>query len=176
MDATQILKAFASASTQDVVSIVSRHESLQAELGVSLPTLKRTGVLCPVIQTEIVAQCHVSECSWHVTMSSCNNCALVHANTQGDDFTVKDVALLYRRPLNEVKSVVDKAVTYLQRTIRDGDEPTFVFVPLKGVCVCCESPIEENTLSIEECEYCSQKCASRLSPTNARAGYIPSGE
>ncbi len=172
MDVTTLLRTFGSSSAEEVAAIVEKHDSLRTEM--SLTTAQRTGVHCPVIQEEITAKCMVTGCSFYTDMPFHHNCALVYANIQGENFSTKDIAIIYRQPHSQVKSTVDMTLNALRSMVKGEAEPTHGFFPLAGVCVTCESPIEEEPLSIDGCEYCSSRCAARLSPAKAKQGYIPS--
>jgi hypothetical protein len=157
----------------EVVDLLTNHPHLREELRVNVADISRTGVTCPVIQEEIVVPCELKSCAYHTDLPKCHGCAIVYSSMQGTEFQTLDLAILYRQPHEAVKRDMDRILTALKSSLKDGAEATFEFFPLPGVCSTCESPIEDDSPTlIEGCEYCSRECAEACPPASARAGYI----
>ncbi len=153
--------------------LVQRHPEVVAELSIVTSEVARTNVTCPMTGSEVLVPCTLKKCALYTELSKCHNCALVYQKNQPGDFTTLDVAIVFRRPHDEIKETISHAMTKLRRQVRDGVDTSFVFLPISGVCTACESPIEDTPHVMDGCDYCSPGCASALPPVRARAGYMP---
>ncbi len=171
MDA--FLRALVTATSEDLTMLVQRHPEVTGELNISAGEISRTKVTCPVTDSEVLVPCTLKKCAMYTELSKCHNCALVYQKNQPGEFTSLDVAIVFRRPHDEVKETIAHAMTKLRRQVRDGVDTPFVFLPISGVCTACESPIEEDPHVLDGCDYCSVGCAGALPPVKARACYMP---
>lgn len=156
-------------SVDDAAMMLRASPDMVRHLG--MQNARRSHVTCPVLQTEVVAACHATPCPYHVDLPGSHNCALVYAGSQGDNFSTLDLSVLYRQPKSEIDTDVKRAMVALRTTLSENVD--YDFVPLDGVCVCCESPIEDTPMVSAGLEYCSSRCVATLPPAKARACYLP---
>jgi len=173
MPHSRLLSLLENSPVPEVAKLVAANPSLRHELGIRDHEISHTGVVCPVSQEEIVVPCTLTACVYHSDLGRCHGCALVYAHHHGEDFGIVDLAILYRKPVAVMQTVIDRAVAKLRTEMHEDKEVSFEFVPLAGVCTCCESPIDEELVRVHDLDYCSDACATRLPPESARLGYLP---
>jgi hypothetical protein len=132
---------------------------------------------CPLLHVAIATPCGLHNCRYHVDYHWSGNCLLIYSQQQGvDKLTVDEISYLYRRPVDEVKKLLDDGIAKLRGTAIDSASITqeslarrFNYLLTSRICCVCESTLEDEPsrgLRIEAigAAYCSKDCRDAKPP------------
>lgn len=128
---------------------------------------------CPVLNVDVVDECHLRGCSYHVNYPWAKNCALSYSSIHEGTLRATEIAILLNLPVKRVERSLSTGLNILrqaslQRAYDIGElDRDFEELEHENVCVVCErfvsTPVHKDGFT-----YCSNSCLCERLPVYVR--------
>lgn len=168
----EVAESFARESSAEALDLLDSLQMPLAFVRTAAPTVD-ISTHCPVLNTDLVENCALTRCSFHVDYPWARNCALAYSHVHETNMKPTEIAVLLNLPVSRVEKSLNEAlaamrVAALLRAYDVGDlSRDFEEVDHPYVCCVCESWVD-TPIRKEGFTYCSRPCIIRRGPAYAR--------